>query len=179
MKIALSLLAIVALAGTSSGAVTSSLNFDTDASGYTRGAGPALDGGWEADQIDGAFVDSQRSSYDFTIGTAAYFRITDQFIVGDTYFIYDGAALIGTTSLNGAQPSILPIGDFSGDAGWTDGRYQHAEILLNPGTYSLRVQGDGVGGIPAGFYVRLDTVPTPGAAALMGVAGLAAFRRRR
>ncbi len=175
---AFAVILVLAAAGTASAGIAS-LNVDQFAPISPRGAGPALNGGWEADEITARFVDSVRSSYDFVLVEPAYFRVTDAFIVGDNYQIYNGADLIGVTSLNGAQPSIAPIGNPSGDAGWTNGDFQHAEILLNPGTYSLRVQGDGIGGLPAGFYVRLDTVPAPGAVALMGFAGLAATRRRR
>jgi hypothetical protein len=52
------------------------------------------------------------------------------------------------------------------------------------GSYSFGVVGDGVGGIPAGLFVRLDikdgTVPEPTTIALLGLGllGFIAARRR-
>ena len=145
-------------------------------------ATPVLDAGWTGDQIDGSFVDSEQSPYVFSLSAPAYFRITDQFIVGDVYSVYDGVTFLFSTVFSGAMTSILPIGDAFGDAGWTSADYSHGEFLLGTGSHSLTVQGDGVGGIPAGFYTRLDTaVPEPTTMSLFGLGSLALgyLRRRR
>jgi len=67
-------------------------------------------------------------------------------------------------------------------------------FLAQGGTFSAAFGGDEAGGIwrlniddlaggdvgsISGWQLRINTVPTPGAAALVGFAGLAAFRRRR
>jgi hypothetical protein len=54
-------------------------------------------------------------------------------------------------------------------------------LNLSAGTYSLIVQGDGAGGVPAGFFVRADAIPEPAALALFGVGllGIGLMRRKR
>ncbi|MGB2984667.1 MAG: hypothetical protein WBE26_02185 [Phycisphaerae bacterium] len=121
-----------------------------------RGPGVTLDGGWAYDQISGALVDSDDSPYVFTLTGHAMFRITDQFITGDRYWVYDGGVLILTTA---PFAGAAPFGDDAvADAGWTNPAYEGGEVNLTAGPHSITVQGDGAGGIPAGFYVRLDSV---------------------
>jgi hypothetical protein len=145
-------------------------------------ADPILDGGWAVDVIDDSFIPSQDSPYSFVLTNPAYFRITDQFVPGDVYYVFDFSTYLFTTIFSGAQASILPIGDPTGDAGWTSALYSHGEIWLGVGAHEIRVLGDGVGGIPAGFYTRLDSVPEPTTMGLFGLGSLAlgyARRRRR
>jgi hypothetical protein len=148
-------------------------------------ADPILDSGWAYDEICCALTDSDESPYALALVTAAYLRITDYFVTGDTYFVYDFGALILTTSLDGAHASLLPIGDPSGDAGWTDASFEHGEVLLAAGLHDITIQGDGEGGLPAGFYTRLDSaepaIPEPGTLVLLGsgMLALVALRRRR
>lgn len=138
-------------------------------------AAPVLDGGWDSDVIFAAATDSVGSPYGFTLTSSAWFRITDAFAIGDQFQVFDGALLILTTAL-GVLGSAFGD-DATADGAWTSATFQHGEILLGAGTYSLTVQGDGVGGLPAGFYTRLDTaaaVPLPATLPLL-LAGFAAF----
>ena len=50
------------------------------------------------DDITEAFVDSTESPYTYDLAGCAYFRITDDFIVGDTFYVYDFGSLILTTT---------------------------------------------------------------------------------
>src|SRR4051794_29915274 len=138
--------------------------------------------GWVDDQINAANAPSTGSAWTFTLTGPGAFRITDQFVSGDIFKLFDGATLLGTSSFNGPQVSLTPIGDAAGDAGWTSEIYSHLSVALAAGSYSLTVTGDCVGGVPAGFYVRVDTteVPEPAAMAMfgLGLLGLAAVRRR-
>ncbi|MGM0583968.1 MAG: VPLPA-CTERM sorting domain-containing protein [Pseudomonadota bacterium] len=150
------------------------------------------DGGWISDSTQAAETPSDNSAYTFELTNDAYFRVTDAFATGDTFFVFDGSdSLLLTTSLV-AFPETF--GDnASADSGWTSDEFSSGELLLGPGSYSLSVEGDCGGGCPAGYFVRLDTVedapggganvPLPAAAPLLaaalGALGLARRRGRR
>jgi len=164
---------IVGVVGSTSTALP---NYDPEATPPA----PVLDAGWPYDQIDVAFVDSIDSPYIYNLTSPAYFRITDAFIVGDTFYVSDFGTLILTTS---APYAGVPTG-FSGpgETAWQNTVYSAGEVLLAAGTHQLTVQGDGAGGLPAGFYTQLTSVsiPAPGAILLGSIgAGLVGWLRRR
>lgn len=143
--------------------------------------GPVLDGGWASDQIDGAFVDSMNSPYLYTLAGPAYLRVTDDYIDGDTYYVRDFGTLILTTTLAYAGAPTGFVG--GGEPAWVSPSYSGGEVLLAPGAHSLTIQGDGVAGIPAGFWAQVTTAPIPAPGALLlggiGVSLVSWLRRRR
>ncbi len=147
----------------------------------TASAAPVLDAGWFSDQINEAFVNSISSPYVFNLTDPAVFRITDDYVIDDIYYVYDFAALILTTTLPYAGAPTGFGGD--GEAAWQNPVYSGGEVLLAPGAHELTIQGNGVGGVPAGLWTQLSSppVPAPGAILLggIGVSLVGWLRRRR
>lgn len=134
--------------------------------------------GWQYDELDAVGSPTISSPWTFTLVGPAIFSITDAFIVGDQYTVSGDFSLV--TAL-GLLPTVwVAPSNPTADAAWADGRFQHGQITLGPGAYSISITGDGVGGIPAGLYIRLDTVPEPATLVLVAL-GLVAvsFSRRR
>ncbi|GAA6187003.1 VPLPA-CTERM sorting domain-containing protein [Litorivita sp. NS0012-18] len=141
-----------------------------------------LDAGWEVDTLLTADFPSEDSPYTFTLTDDAYFRLTDAFLTGDVFGVYQSGVLLAETTLTAFASGF---GDnFSADSAWTSADYGSLELLLGAGSYNLIVIGDGGGGTPADFYVRLDSapaVPLPASLPLLalGVAGFGMMKRRK
>lgn len=145
---------------------------------------PVLNAGWSYDQINTTTSPSSDSPYVGVLASPAIFSITDQFVAGDIYTVYNFGSLILTSSFNGPQAPFAVVGDPTGEAGWESGAYSHGQVLLGAGAYDLTVYGNGAGGLPAGYYDRLDSVavPEPSTLVLAGlgvVAGIAYSLARR
>lgn len=143
--------------------------------------------GWQYDQVDAANANSEGSPITFTLTGPGVFSLVDGFNPGDIYKIYDDTShlLVGTTTFYaGGAADVEATGPdvFSFNESWKDGSFSKIAMLLGSGSYSLDIQGNGAGGFPAGFGVRLDgAVPEPAtwAMLILGVAMLGFAARRR
>ena len=179
--------------------VRTSLAFFATAGALALAAGQAnamtmlsVDTGWVADTVQVANAPSDGSPVTFTVdaGQHEVFSLTDAFNPGDVYTVKSGGLTAISTFTLYSVPFTLGIGASPStyDAAWTDSSFSHLQLQFDAGSYSLTIQGDGAGGLPAGFAYRLDdgaftsAVPEPStwAMAILGFAGIGflAFRRK-
>jgi hypothetical protein len=138
------------------------INYDP----YLPAPAPVLSGGWNSDEVNkGLPTGSVDSPYVYTLTAPATFSITDDFIPGDVYHVFDMGKPILVTTFSGAQTPFAPTGnpfDPAGNAAWSSASYSHGSVLLSVGLHSLTIEDDGSGAgniYPAGFWDRLDPVP--------------------
>lgn len=134
---------------------------------------PVLGAGWAYDQINqvGPTVDSPWV-YNFPFQTLL--SLTDDFVSGDTWTVWEAGNPLMTTAFIGVGPA-LPPPPGAGDAAWNNPVYSKGQLLLSPGSHALVVTGDGTGGVPAGMWARIDAVPEPEEYAIVACLALAAF----
>ena len=135
--------------------------------------------GWQDDILSAANSTTDNSPWTFTIADTATFSVVDCCVVGDVYKLYDGATLLKTSTFY-AGSGVQASGGYG--SFWTSPAYSKLAFAVGPGSYSFTIVGDGVGGIPAGLGVRLDSGAVPEASTwammLMGFGGLGAMLRR-
>jgi hypothetical protein len=139
------------------------------------------DSGWTKFYFGGA-EPNWEETYTFTIDKAATLIVTDAYIAGDIFEVFEGKNSLGMTSPTSDTSSF--IGD-DFDTAAADDRWSTGVWQFLPGTYTISgivtssPYYNGSGGI------RLDTLPTPvplPAAAwlfLSGIVGVFGLRRRK
>jgi hypothetical protein len=141
----------------------------------------AVDGGWHEFSFGGQ-GSAFSPTYEFTLSTSGWLKVTDAFLSGDQFEVYSNSALLGATSVPGSQGDQIN-GDY--DTAFADARWSSGAWLLGPGSYSIEgiVLASPFGG--GGGAMRVDTagaVPEPSTWAMMigglGLAGVALRRRR-
>jgi hypothetical protein len=138
-----------------------------------------VNSGWQNDEDDILGQPTINSPWTFTISSGATFSVVDCCVPGDDYSL-SGDSNATSTFTPGLATDIRATGSYG--QYWADGAYSRISVFFGPGTYSITITGDGIGGIPAGLGVRLDSaVPEPASWAFMlagfGLIGTAMRRR--
>ncbi len=147
--------------------------------------------GWQIDTLATANAATTSSPWTFTITGPATFSVSDAFVVGDIYKLFDTATstLLATSTFFAGLAGDVQSGT-TGPAGaifgvaWQDVTFSKLAYTLAAGTYSFTINGDGAGGLPAGLGVRLDLIggvpePTTWAAMILGFGLVGTSLRRR
>jgi hypothetical protein len=146
-----------------------------------------VDGTWQSffwSGGPGVFNDS--GAFTFSWPGTVKLTVTDSYVVGDRFEVYDSGNLIGTTS----KPTLGVPDEPNLDAGLADPNFSHGFFTLSAGSHSLTFKtievAPGFPGGGAGFKVQPSSVdtrqvpePTGLALACLGGAGLAWRLRRR
>ena len=120
-----------------------------------------VDAGWSAtiDTPPAFFWSGGVGSYNnegpFTFNGATYVvvKVTDDFLKGDQFTIYDGGGAIGSTSAVSQDPNSPEVGP---DAAYADPTYSSGDFCLGPGAHSITIQT--IAGYGSGRgYLRVDT----------------------
>jgi len=120
------------------------------------------DTGWRVDTITSPTAPSSKSAWTFTVGGSALFSLVDCCSAGDTYTLTGD--LTGSSAFTGPGSPTDVQSDGQGEFGsifsglWQNGAYGRLTLAVGPGTYNFSIFGDGKGGLPADFGIRLDTV---------------------
>jgi hypothetical protein len=158
-------------------------------------SGPALvradqilpvDGGWSVFMwSSGPNVMNQEGAFTFTSAVPTRLTVTDSFIDGDRFLVYDKGLPLFLTSAPADDGAWVA----DPDTALHDPRWSSGSVVLAPGAHAITVQTVQVatGYADGGAFLRVDSgdavsqVPEPASLALavLGAAGLAAARLRR
>jgi hypothetical protein len=144
-----------------------------------------VDGGWTLFLFGGSgsnITDSGTGalSYDFLLGDTATLNVTDAFVVGDVFQIFDNGVSLFTTG-----PFNLAGGTTSDpDTAFAGSIYSHGSIVLGAGSHSITGIATSSPTGSGGAYIELvkgGAVPEPATWAMMiagfGMVGYMARRR--
>ena len=126
------------------------------------GSDPAvpIDGGWQEFSWFSPGSFDVEGAYTFTSSAATTLKVTDAFIDGDQFAVFDNGNLVGTTSTpanDGTQIGFDPDGAFNSPL------YSHGSFGLAPGAHSITVETIAVADCcPEGAaFLRVDTSQLP------------------
>jgi len=124
---------------------------------------------------------AQSSGNDFTFSLASIseLKVTDAFLYGDTFKVYDFGSLLFTTN----TVPTFGSGASNPDAAWADASFSHGSYVLGTGNHSISVFADtsphGSGGAYLGVFTSAVPEPETYAMLLAGLGMMGAVARRR
>jgi hypothetical protein len=161
-----------AVAGPISAGIWYEFGFDPNHTPFVSGCQPADPLGVPCRVgVDAVFLDAP--PWTFTSETEVVFTITDGFLAGDFFDVFDFGLLIGSTPLVpllggcGLDPRVCVL----------DPAMSHASFLFAAGTHSVTIVAHAAQILGEGFFIA-TTVPEPTSAALVAL-GTAWLLRRR
>lgn len=149
--------------------------FDPDHAPFVAGCQPADPGGVPC-RVGIGSVNLDTPPWTFTSSIPVVFTITDGFLSGDYFDVFDFGLLIGST------PSVPLFGGCGLDpsACVLDPSMSHASFLLPAGAHSVTVSVHEAQILGEGFFT-VEPIPEPASLLLLGTGlmGLARWRKRR
>jgi hypothetical protein len=137
-----------------------------------------IDGGWQEFQF--GVVGSYDTEGAYTFTGPALLIVTDAFIVGDQFAVYDNGVLLGDTSVpNDTNPNLEVDNP---NAAYANPVFSSGSWLLGPGDHSITIESiespEGAGGA---FLQAECATPEPATIVLLGLGaiGAAGIARRR
>jgi hypothetical protein len=163
----------------------------------------AADGSWSSFDVDSfsslsggvEWIDLSSGAalaFEFTIaaGQQGQLTVVDAVFAGDTFKVYNGSSLLGSTSavpVASYDPAAIGVADF--DAALADPAFSRGQFLLGAGTYSvigmldqsLLLNGQPLNATLGGIRLSIAAIPEPDSLALLlaGLGLMAVVARRR
>ncbi|MCB1622966.1 MAG: PEP-CTERM sorting domain-containing protein [Pseudomonadales bacterium] len=138
----------------------------------------ALNSGWQGFDWSGYVAAPFDRTFEFTVaaGETAALRVTDAFLSGDQFLIYNYNPIFGTLGLT-SSPTSFGDSTTSYDVAFADSRWSSGQWLLGAGAYSIRGLAtlSPFGGGAGALRVDRISVSEPSALVLIMLAGFAAF----
>lgn len=97
-------------------------------------------------------VYSYSGPFTFTNTGLVRVDVTDDFLKGDQFNVYDNAVLVGTTSLVAVNATSLEVGP---DAAFADPTYSSGSFILGPGSHSIDIEVIGASFTAGRGYIRV------------------------
>lgn len=132
----------------------------------------------------GLNVDNDGGPFTYTAPFSTDIYVTDDFLVGDVFEVFDSGVSLGTTSAPAGGPGV---GEAGPAAAFADPDYSSGIFTVGPGSHSITIRT--IAGLDSGRgYIQVlqsDMVPVPipepstwAALASLSLAGLCLARRR-
>ena len=104
--------------------------------------------------VDAVNLFNNEGPFTFTSLTPVEVKVTDAFLSGDQFRIYDNAVSIGDTS----SPTLTGAWTDCPDTAFADVNFSHGTFLLGPGSHSITIQSIDAPYGSGGGYIRVDSV---------------------